>query len=164
MATEGLNPRKALAGLNLLKGMSQRAALIAAGYSPATAKTPKHKGLDAKACIDAARMLDPSCDPGKLVERARRALGRKLDRLMSDDAAFDKTSLAVFARNAEVVERWYGDRAANDAGSSASHVVDALAWVSTIVAQLQAARTATSSGESPEPAPIETGDIPSNVR
>ena len=102
--TVSVNFRKALAGFNVLKGMSQKQALVKAGFSPSTARTPKASGLHAVACVEEAKKLDPDADPSTIALRARKALGQAL----SDPAKLKKARIGELARTMEVTERYFG--------------------------------------------------------
>lgn len=119
----------------MLAGMAQHKALVKAGYTKATARAP-HKGARAESCIAEARKLHPEIDPGKIVEKARRTLSRKLEQLLDDKQAIARANLGAVARTAEVVERWYGDRAPKD-GHSATAFVDRMQWIREVLLELE---------------------------
>lgn len=101
-ATERLNARKAIAGAALLQGLTQRDALVEAGYSPATARTPP-QNLRASACIDELKKIDPDAIPAKLLGLTRTRLLEHLNSVKGSELRTGE-----IARLVDVTERAYG--------------------------------------------------------
>ena len=123
-----LNMRKALAGVNLLSGMSQKQALLQAGYSPATAHNPGSNNLGVKHCVAEAKQLVPTADPATLIAAARRAFNDKLTAATASKAALDKVRLGEIARAVDVAEKWYSP-SVGDGEISPRDWVDRTTWV-----------------------------------
>ena len=121
--TVSVNFRKALAGFNVLKGMSQKQALVKAGYSPNTARRPTANGLAAERCVAEAKKLDPDADPSTIAKRARKALGQAL----SDPAKLSKARIGELARTMEVTERYFGGE--RDGKVDARTAGERVAWL-----------------------------------
>lgn len=138
MGNTAINPRKAAAGLAMLAGSTVRAALIGAGYSPATARTPKRNGVSADQCIEAARALYPEAEPGEILRSSREVMGKRLKQLLSDDDELRKHGIGQIARLTDVVERWYGDRDARDTQRARINEVD---WTANVLRAIERIRT-----------------------
>jgi hypothetical protein len=133
----GINLRKAKAGIKLLEeGGSVKQALIASGYSPKTAHTPKAKNLDAKACIAEAVKLDPSLEPAKLVQGARKVFQAKIQHALDDPEAITKARFSDIARFLEVAERSYTVQDGQD--MTARSFVDRIEWLAELQAEIKA--------------------------
>lgn len=142
----GVNMRKALAGVELLKGKALKPALIAAGFSPATANNPNGNGLGVNRCIAEAEKLDPSLDPATLLAGARRAFQRKLEHLNGSMPAIRKTRPAEIARMTEVAEKFYGG--GDGSVSDPRKFGDRMAWMLEVLDRVRELR-----GESPSNTP-----------
>jgi hypothetical protein len=111
--------KRALAGIELLKGSTQYKALLAAGYAPATARAPHPDGPRAKACLEEAKKLDLGIDSATLVTKARRALGKKLDQL-----------------NDNITEKYHGARG-GDSDIDPRQWADRTEWMMTALTELK---------------------------
>ena len=130
------NMRKALAGLNYLKGMSAAQAIEHAGFAPSTAKKPASNGLTANRCIDEAVKVWPEVNPSTLVAKARRAFGNKLQDVI--DGKAKNVRLGELARAVDVAERHYG----GDSGTidDARRFGTRLAWLCEVLSSARDAQ------------------------
>ena len=112
--TSSKRARQILAGRYMLgEGLSLKKALIKAGYSENTARTPGQHGLSAKVCIELALQEDRETTPATLVESSRELLKRRLEVALENPR---RESLTAVSRTIEAVERSY--RGAQDPSGS----------------------------------------------
>jgi hypothetical protein len=126
--------RKALAGVNYLKGMSDRQALLQAGYASSTAHTPRKNNLHAEPCIAEAVKAGLVPSSGSLAADARRLLQKKL-RSMLDEGHLKANEVA---RIVAVTEKYHGrgEESRGD-GCSPRTFVERARWVAAVLAELQ---------------------------
>ena len=103
----GIDVRRALAGIGLLRGLPLGPALREGGFSPWTARAPRRNRINADQCLREARKLSPNLDPAKLVSDARRVMLAKLTRLAEDPQLLERTRLGELVRVLEVAEKCY---------------------------------------------------------
>ncbi len=124
-----INVRKALAGIYLLEGRgSLKTCLIEAGFSPTTARGPKDKGLDAKACLEEAKKLDSKADPANLLSAARKRAAQSI-------AAIDplRTPLRDVVRLLDTTEKYFGNHEI-PTGSPTLALAERLAGIAALLA------------------------------
>jgi hypothetical protein len=134
MPNTPINPRKALAGIYLAKGVSQKKSLELAGYAKGTARAP-HEGLRAAQCLQEARKLDGT----GVVSRLPLLIRGKLETAIEDTPA-DSAHLLRLVRAADHIERYHGvgkGQAEDSSGNAARTVVERLTLIQnlTVVAR-----------------------------
>lgn len=134
-----INYRKARAGEIIYHdpGVSQASALIAAGYTANTARTPASKGVGALACVREAQAADLIPSSGNLVESARQVLQKKLDQYRNSEKDLHKARASEIARIVEITEKYHGDTLPPSEGKLARWA-DRLEQVSLALAELKA--------------------------
>ena len=127
---EPINTRRALAGIYLAQGLTQKKSLEMAGFSPSTANAP-HPSSRAAACIQEARKLDST----GVVSRLPLLIRSKLEGAIEDTPA-DSAHLARLVRAADHIERYHGagKGAADTSGNGdARTVVERLTLIQNLV-------------------------------
>jgi hypothetical protein len=109
-------------------------ALIHAGYSPMTARKPKHAGLDAQRCLEAAERADLIPSAATLRDQARHVLKLKLGRLVEDRKQLDGARLSEIARALDVTERAYSG--STSPADDARGFVDRLEFIAAVQREL----------------------------
>ena len=134
MATDTVNVRRALAGLNLLQGMRQGEALRQAGFAASTARNPKGNGIGAQQCLDEAAKVSGEDLAAKIAATARARLAAELDAYEVGDLPLDRLARAV-----DITEKWYGDRAerGNQADSGVMTIHQRILKVQTLIVAAQ---------------------------
>ena len=97
-----LHVRKAIAGIYLAEGATQKEALTRAGFAPGTARAP-HKGLRAAQCIAEAEKLDSA----GIVSRLPRLIRSKLAAAIEDTDP-NSANLQRLVRAADHIEKFHG--------------------------------------------------------
>ena len=148
--------RKALAGVLMAQGETQRAALIQVGYSPVTASKPKANGLAADRCIGEAKKAGLVPDMATIHDRVIHLAHAKLDRLQRSDKQLDNTRLGEIARLLDVTAK----QSAGSKDNTARDVrgfLDRVEWLAELQREATARGLSLGQGESASPNPPETG-------
>jgi hypothetical protein len=99
-----------------------------------TARKPKHAGLDAQRCLEAAERADLIPSAATLRDQARHVLKLKLGRLVEDRKQLDGARLSEIARALDVTERAYSG--STSPADDARGFVDRLEFIAAVQREL----------------------------
>ncbi len=123
--------KKAQAGLAMMEGGTQKAALMGAGYSESTAQCPTGNGINAERCYEAVAEVYPEVAPVELLHSARLLFKKKLAMLHASDKKLDQCKVGEVAKCLDIVEKHHSERqpargSARDAGERLAYLAEVL--------------------------------------
>ena len=113
----------------MLEGKSTKQSLIQAGFAESTAINPKRNNLTAEHCIPEYLAIEGAEGSQKLIQAARGAILRKLQRVTRSNESIDSTRLGELSRTLDTIEKYHGAGSTDHTIDDVRSFADRLRWL-----------------------------------